>query len=175
MKKKPAEKVLPKIQKATRDNARTPVQWSADAHAGFSTAEPWFPVNPNYTEVNAASQENDPDSLLNFYRALIAFRGRSELVRFGDYEDLAPAHPHLYIYKRSCKGENLLVLCSFTEKPCHFRLPEDLSAKIADVCSGGAMAGGMAPEIIFNNYPCDIAEKEFTTRPYETRVFRWNT
>ena len=173
VKKKPAEKVLPKIQKATRDNARTPVQWSADENAGFSTADPWFPVNPNYKEINAASQETDSESLLNFYRALIAFRSRSELVRFGDYEDLAPAHPHLYVYRRSCKGENLLVLCSFTEKPCHFRLPEDLSAKIADASSGGATVG-MAPEIIFNNYPCDIAEKEFTTRPYETRVYRWN-
>jgi len=67
------------------------------------------------------------------------------------------------------------VLCSFTDRPCRFRLPEDLSAKIADARDGGALSGGAAPEIIFNNYPCELAEQEFMTRPYETRVYRWDS
>ena len=153
------DKVLPKIQKATRDNARTPVQWSAETNAGFSTAEPWFPVNPNYTAINVAAQEEDPDSLLNFYRKLIIFRSGSRAVRFGDYRELCPNHPHLYVYTRSYEGETLLVLCSFTEKACSFTLPNDL-------IPGGA-------ELLFSNYPCDPLKEMITTRPFETRVYRF--
>ena len=153
------DKVLPKIQKATRDNARTPVQWSAEANAGFSTAAPWFPVNPNYTAINAAAQEEDPDSLLNFYRRLIAFRSGSRVVRFGDYRELCPNHPHLYVYTRSYEGETLLVLCSFTEKACSFTLPNDLRPDGA--------------KLLFSNYPCDPLKKTIPTRPFETRVYRF--
>ena len=160
VKRRSADKVLPLIQKATRDNARTPVQWSAAAHAGFSSAEPWFPVNPNYPAINAQAQEDDPDSLLNFYRALIAFRSGSRTVRYGDYRELLPAHPHLYVYTRAYEGETLLVLCSFTDRPCRFRLPE------------AARAG----ELLFSNYPATAPDGPvLTTRPYETRVYRWRT
>ena len=160
VKRRSADKVLSLIQKATRDNARTPVQWSAAAHAGFSTAEPWFPVNPNYPAINAQAQEDDPDSLLNFYRALIAFRSGSRTVRFGDYRELCPAHPHLYVYTRTYEGETLLALCSFTDKPCRFRLPD----------------AACAAELLFSNYPVGAPNAAvLTTRPYETRVYRWRT
>ena len=158
VRRKSPDKVLPKIQKATRDNSRTPVQWSAETHAGFSSAEPWFAVNGNYRAINVAAQEKDPGSLLNFYRALIAFRSGSRTVRFGDYRELCPGHPHLYVYTRSFEGETLLVLCSFTEKPCRFSLPD------------GPAWG--TPELLFANYPCKSGETAFTTQPYETRVYR---
>ncbi len=159
VKHRSADKVLPKIQKATRDNARTPVQWNADPNAGFSTAAPWFPVNPNYTAINVSAQEEEPDSLLNFYRRLITFRSGSRVVRFGDYRELCPNHPHLYVYTRSFEGETLLVLCSFTEKACSFTLPNDLNPDGA--------------EKLFSNYPCDPLKKTIPTRPFETRVYRF--
>ena len=161
IRRKPREKVLPRIQKATRDNSRTPVQWTGGRYAGFSEAEPWFAVNPNCSAVNVEAQQADPDSLLNFYRALIAFRRDSAVVRHGDYRELAPLHPHLYVYTRSFRGEALLVICSFTAGKCTFRTPDRV------------LRG--EPELLFSNYPCGPLEKTVVTRPYETRVYRWRS
>jgi len=159
IKKKPVEEVLPKIQKATRDNARTPVQWSKDAYGGFSTTQPWFAVNENYTTINVASQEQDPDSLLNFYRKLIAFRTKSPVVRYGSYRELCPHNKHLYVYEREYEGEGLLVVCSFTDKPCTYHLPKK-------VREGNA-------KVLFSNYNCDDLEPTLTTKPYELRVYQY--
>ena len=68
------KKALQMAHYASRDNARTPVQWSAEKNAGFTAGKPWFKVNPNYVEVNVADQEKDPESLLNFYREAIRLR-----------------------------------------------------------------------------------------------------
>ena len=70
----------------SRENARTPVQWSAEKNAGFTTAdEPWFNINPNYKEVNVEQAEKDPNSILNHYRKLIHFRKGNDLVIYGDF------------------------------------------------------------------------------------------
>ena len=159
IRRQPEEKVMKRIRKATRDNSRTPVQWSGEKHAGFSESEPWFAVNGNYPSVNVADEETVPSSLLNFYRALIAFRNGSETVRHGAYEELCPLHPHLYVYRRSYKGDNLLVLCSFSEKECRFRVPDE------------AAAG----ELLFSNYVSDPSERIIRTRPFETRVYRYRS
>ncbi|MEI4872857.1 hypothetical protein Q8G47_29470, partial [Klebsiella pneumoniae] len=74
----------------SRDNARTPVQWDATAHAGFTTGEPWLPVNPDHVEVNVAAQEHDPDSVLGHYRRLIRFRHDEPVVARGDFAMLVP-------------------------------------------------------------------------------------
>ena len=161
VKRRPKEKVLPRIRKATRDNSRTPVQWSGEKYAGFSDAEPWFALNPNYASINVEAQEADPDSLLNFYRSLIAFRKDSAVIRFGEYRELLKRHPRLYVYKRSYKGENIIVICSFTDKQCTFRVPREV------------LRG--EPELLFSNYPCDPLKKTVRTRPYETRVYRFRT
>ena len=78
-----------------RDNARTPMQWNADKNAGFTTGEPWIKVNPNYTEINVEAQENDPGSVLNYYRALIQLRKDQDVIRDGDYRDHARLGQHL--------------------------------------------------------------------------------
>ncbi len=157
IKRKPKEKVLPRIQKATRDNARAPVQWSAAEHAVFSDAEPWFAVNPNYSSINVEAQEADPGSLLNFYRKLIAFRKKSRVIRYGDYQELLPKHPHLYVYKRSFKRVTILVICSFTDRACSFRVPDEV------------LRG--EHKLLFSNYACGPLEKTVRTRAYETRVY----
>ena len=161
IRKRPKEKVLPKIQKATRDNSRTPMQWSSGSYAGFSDAKPWFALNPNYTSINVEAQDADPDSLLSFYRRLIAFRKNSPVIRFGDYRELLPMHPHLYVYKRCYKGENILVICSFTDRQCSFKVPDEVLSK--------------EPKLLFSNYRFGVLEKTIKTRAYETLVFSYRT
>ena len=156
---KPKEKVLPKIQKATRDNARTVMQWSDEPNAGFSTAAPWFAVNPNYPEVNVETEEKDPDSLLHFYRDLIHYRTQSEIVRYGTYKEFEPLNSKLYIYEREYEGRKLLVLCSFSEKPAKYSFPKDFDFRKA--------------KLIFANYADNPSTPVIQTRPYECRVYEY--
>ena len=153
--KLPEEKRLPRLWKASRDSARTPMQWTAGENAGFTTGTPWFYVNQNYTEINVAQQESDPDSVLNFYRKAIALRKRLPVVRDGSYRDHNPLSGKLYVYTRETEKQTLLVVCSFTEKPARFRMPR-----------------GFTPdELLLCNYP---VSEERTLRPYECRVYLQN-
>ena len=83
-----------------RDNARTPMQWDAGPHAGFTTGEPWLPANPNHVEINAAAAQADPSSVFHHYRALIALRHDNPLVVDGRFELLLPDHPQLWVIVR---------------------------------------------------------------------------
>lgn len=153
--KLPEEKRLPRLWKASRDSARTPMQWTAGENAGFTTGTPWFYVNQNYTQINVAQQESDPDSVLNFYRKAIALRKRLPVVRDGSYRDHNPLSGKLYVYTRETEKQTLLVVCSFTEKPARFRMPR-----------------GFTPdELLLCNYP---VSEERTLRPYECRVYLQN-
>ncbi|HYN67713.1 MAG TPA: alpha-glucosidase [Ornithinibacter sp.] len=87
-----------------RDNARTPMQWEAGPHAGFTTGEPWLPVNPNHEEINAAAAQADPSSVFHHYRALIALRHDNALVVDGRFELLLPDHPQLWVIVRAAEG-----------------------------------------------------------------------
>ena len=80
-----------------RDNARTPMQWDAGPHAGFTTGTPWLPANPNHVEINAVAAQADPSSVFNHYRALIALRHDNPLVVDGRFELLLPDHPQLWV------------------------------------------------------------------------------
>lgn len=93
----------------TRDHARTPMQWDASAHAGFSRGEPWLPVHPNHTAINAAVQDGDPASPLAFARALVALRTVDPLWIHGAFEDLAASDPDVFFYARAHEGRRALV------------------------------------------------------------------
>lgn len=151
--KKTPEERLKRLWRSSRDSARTPMQWSDAEHAGFSTAEPWFSVNPNYREINVARQEKDPDSLLNFYRRAIELRKSLPVVRHGSYKELLHRSKRLYAYERESKGTRLLVICSFSEQP--MKLPKRLHP-------------GKASLIL-----CNYTGKPDTDtlRPYEARVY----
>jgi oligo-1,6-glucosidase len=95
-----------------RDNARTPVQWDASPNAGFTTGQPWLPVNPNHTWLNAQAQYDDPDSVFNHYRRLIDLRHRLPVVALGDFRMLLPDHPQVYAYERTLDGARLLVVAN---------------------------------------------------------------
>ena len=113
------------ISRYSRDNARTPVQWNDSANAGFTSGNPWLPLNPNYKEINVASQENDPDSLLSFYKELIALRKNPEYKETVVYGELIPyleeQHNLMSYYRKGDK--TLLVLGNFQKEPQTVKLP----------------------------------------------------
>ncbi|CCH90872.1 Oligo-1,6-glucosidase [Modestobacter italicus] len=116
------DSVLAAIRPVSRDNARTPVQWDATEHAGFTTGTPWIAVNPDHVEWNAAAQRDDPRSVLAHHRALIALRHASWTVQLGDFTMLLPDHDDVYAFTRALDGETLLVVCNVSGTP--YRLDE---------------------------------------------------
>ena len=156
----PRSKVLTLAQRSCRDSARTPMQWSAEPYAGFSSVRPWFYVNENYHEVNVESEEADGDSLLNFYRALIAFKRADQAAIWGSYTEHCRQSGNFYVYSREHEGERLLVICSFSGREQYFTAP-----------AGFDLADG---ELIFKNYELNVVvDNSFTSRPYELRVYRF--
>lgn len=153
----PEEKRLQLFHRASRDSARTPMQWSAEENAGFTSGTPWFHVNENYREINVAAALADPDSILNFYKKAIALRKRLPVVQNGSYQDYYKNSNELYVYARETKEQKLLVICSFTDRPVRFRAPYNFS--LSDMT------------LLLSNYPVSDTADSFLTRPYETRVY----
>lgn len=102
-------------QKITaRDNGRTPFQWDSTANAGFTTGNPWLKVNPNYTTVNAAAEENDPNSCLNYFKKMVKLRKENDVLMYGKYTLLDKDNPSVYAYTRTMNEKTFLVLLNFT-------------------------------------------------------------
>ncbi len=111
------EEALKAVSRFSRDNARTPMQWSAGANAGFTTGTPWLKVNPNYTSINAEAQMDDPDSIRSFYKGLIALRKNPEYTQtvvYGSLEPVLPDRHNLMAYYR--KGEKTLLVIGNYQK-----------------------------------------------------------
>jgi oligo-1,6-glucosidase len=104
------------IQRASRDNSRTPMQWSAEDNAGFTTGTPWLGVNHNYTRINAASEMAHPDSVRSFYKEMIALRAGSDVLKEGSFR-LIRAAGRLFSYEREKDGKVWRVLLNFGKKP----------------------------------------------------------
>ena len=105
-----------------RDGERTPMQWDATTHAGFTAGTPWLPVPPGAREKNVAAQVKDPDSLLNFYKRLIALRRRSPALLDGTYTGVGD-DPHVYAYRRTARGQTAVVALNMSAERRVFRLP----------------------------------------------------
>ena len=153
---KPAQWRLERMWRSSRDSARTPVQWSGEENAGFTTGKPWFYVNENYKTINVADQENDPDSLLNFYREAIKLRKALKVVRHGDYKEHFPMDGSQYVYSRTMDGQKLLVVCSFSKKPVRMKVPKEFDLRRA--------------KLVLRNYK---DTPDGMLRPYEARVYLW--
>lgn len=156
--------VLAGLRVKSRDNARTPVQWDASPHAGFTTGTPWIAVNPNYPEINAAAQVDDPDSVFSHYRRLIALRHDEPVVAHGDFAMLLPDHDTVYAFTRRLGAVELLVLGNFSG--------DDVHVEIAD--EGGP--GWADADLVLGNYPdaahpCGKADPG-ALRPWEATVHR---
>ncbi|GIG37350.1 glycoside hydrolase family 13 protein [Cellulomonas pakistanensis] len=104
------EQLLAGLAAMSRDNARTPVQWDASPHAGFTTGTPWLAVNPNHVEVNAEAERADPDSVFHHHRRLIELRHADPVVALGDFTMLLPEDEQVYAYTRALDGDALLVV-----------------------------------------------------------------
>ena len=107
---------LNQLRPKSRDNSRTPMQWSAEINGGFTTGKPWIGVNPNHIEINAEEQENDPRSVLQFYRRLIAFRREHPCLVLGSFDTVPGDNPSLLSYRRSLPEESLLVLLNLSSE-----------------------------------------------------------
>ena len=151
---KDMDKFLQAVHWQSRDNARTPMQWNSQAKAGFTTGEPWIDLNPNFTQINVEAQEKDPNSILHFYRKAIAFRKSHPTWVYGNYQDLAPDDPHLFVYKRWDDQGDFWVIHNFSDR----------SQQYPSFLPGAA-------EFVFGNY----RDGETTElRPWESRVYTYS-
>lgn len=148
--------VLAALAPLNRDNARTPVQWDATRHAGFTTGAPWIAVNPNANHINAAAQIDDPGSVYNFYRRVIALRHTDAAVSHGDFTMLMPGDEHVYAFTRSIPGSTLLVFGNFSGTSQQVAPGEDWDTA----------------EPVLGNYPGTPASASAELRPWELRVLR---
>lgn len=106
---------LKAIHMQSRDNARTPLQWDASKFAGFSTTKPWIDVNENYSKINVELQQDNLDSILNYYREIIRIRKNNLTLIYGDFLDLEPSNEQLYIYKRWDQQKTYFIVLNFCD------------------------------------------------------------
>lgn len=136
------------IKTKSRDNARTPMQWDDSINGGFSAGMPWLSVNGNYPRINVKRQEDDPGSVLSYYRQLIAFRNGSRALQEGDFTELYRKNG-VYAYRRACDGEALTVVISLAE---------------------GERKNPASGEVVCSNYGRETAPARLA--PYEALVLR---
>lgn len=113
----------------TRDVARTPMQWDATSHAGFSTTQPWLPISSDYQTRNVAAQTEDPASILNLYRHLLWLRHQSPALSVGAYQPL-DTHPDCFVYWRTTAAERRLIALNFSSMPCTIMIPEQQTGRV---------------------------------------------
>lgn len=136
------------IKTKSRDNARTPMQWDDSINGGFSAGTPWLSVNGNYPRINVKRQEDDPSSVLAYYRQLIAFRNGSRVLQEGDFTELYRKNG-VYAYRRACDGEALTVVISLAE---------------------GERKNPASGEVVYSNYGRETAPARLA--PYEALILR---
>ena len=132
----------------SRDNARTPMQWSDGPNAGFTDGTPWIGVNPNYRQINAAEQMARPDSVFHFYRRLVELRHTHEIIVYGNYELILPEDQQIYAYTRHWEGRKLTVVCNLTGRDANLNLDA-------------------AGELLISNYNDTNLNAHMTLRPWE--------
>ena len=146
----PEEKILRSIHARSRDNARTPMQWSGAENAGFTTGTPWLKVNPNYKTINADNQLSDANSVFSYYQRLIRLRKGHPVFREGTFRLVLADHEDIFAYTRTTATAQLLVVCNFR------------GADIED-----PLAIGEIP--VLCNYPDQPLLGRL--RPYEARIY----
>ena len=144
------EDVMRSIRARGRDNARTPMQWTAGENAGFTTGTPWLPVNENHRFLNAEAELADPDSVFHYYRRLIALRKQYDVFRDGRFTLLCPEDPQIFAYTRDTDTAHMLVVCNFSGENADFPIPEQFRHA----------------ETLIANYP----GRTQTLRPWEAKI-----
>ena len=118
------ETFMQNLRFGSRDHGRTPMQWDASEHAGFTSGNPWLPLNPNYIDVNTEAELADENSVFNHFKKMTALRKESEVLIYGDYALLLPEHPQVYAYTRSLGDEQFLVMLNFSKEKVSVILEE---------------------------------------------------
>jgi alpha-glucosidase len=153
------EEIMEFIWATSRDNSRTPMQWSDAPNAGFTTGNPWLGMNPNYSTVNVDAQLKDPDSILHFYKKMIEMKKANEIFTYGTYDLILEDHDQIYAYTRTSEDEQAVVISNISGEPAEFKF------------SGFPLESG---KLLLNNYEVEEhgTETAFTLKPYETRVYK---
>ncbi len=135
-----------------RDNSRTPMQWNDQENAGFSTGKPWILVNPNYKTINAAAEEADSESVLNYYKRIIKFRHEHSTMVYGDFKVIDRLNPDVFAYIRGQGNDRYLVLLNMTNNAVEFTLPESVNTT--------------SRQLLIDNYD-DIQDRSGSSVQYE--------
>ncbi|GAA0190158.1 oligo-1,6-glucosidase [Fulvivirga kasyanovii] len=150
---KPMDDFMKLVHLQSRDNARTPMQWNATKHGGFSPVEPWLKVNPNHKDINVEAQQYDEDSILSYYRKMIAFRKEHPTLIYGDYKCLLKDDPNIYAYERFDSDGHFLVVLNFSDNEQSF------TEKV-----------GNSLELQMNNH--QSVNETAVMRPWEAKLFK---
>ena len=129
----------------SRDSARTPMQWTADANAGFTAGRPWLPTNENYETVNADSEEQDPDSVLSWYRELAALRSSCRDLTEGSYEEILIGSEQIYGFVRKGSSSEFIVLMNFSEEDAEYDPALVAGAELLISSAGDSRPNVLAP------------------------------
>ncbi|HAS6337230.1 TPA: alpha-glucosidase [Vibrio vulnificus] len=147
------------IHENSRDNARTPMQWSASQYGGFSLAKPWIEVNPNYPEINVEQALADSDSTFYHYQKLIELRKQHPAIVYGDFTPLFAEHDSVFAYVRSHQDEQLLVINNFSDQDISLALPDNLQNKEVNC-------------LIYNYDSLDMLGVTLSLKPYQCYAFK---
>lgn len=150
------KEALEQLKMMSRDNVRTPMQWSSEQFAGFSDSKPWLSVNPTYTEINVQAAIADPASILYTYKQLIALRKEHPVMVYGDYCPVMELYENVVAYTRAYEGEKWFMIFNFQAAPQEIDFPEELK-------------GLTERALLMCNYP---DHKTRTLRPYEARIYK---
>jgi len=153
------KKFLDNQKMVARDNGRTPFQWDTTKKAGFTTGKPWLRVNPNYKTINVATEEKNPNSVLNYFKKIVQLRKKNLVLIYGKYTLLDKENPDVYAYTRILDGEKVLVLLNFTTHKASAKLSFNMNKS----------------KVLIDNYPSLPSSemiKNFELRPYEAFVFK---
>lgn len=119
----PEAKILAILQQKSRDNARTPMQWSEKDHAGFTEGTPWISVAKNHPKINAEQALQDENSIFYHYQKLIGLRKEQDVITYGDYQLLLEDHPQVFVFTRNWNGQTLCIVNNFYERGVTIELP----------------------------------------------------
>jgi len=151
--KKNTEELKAILHHVARDNARTPMQWDGSFNSGFSTAEPWLTVNPNYVTINVENALNNKNSCWYYYQKLLALRKTHKTLIYGNYVEFMIKSEAIYVYKRSDEIATFLILLNFT----------DTEQKLS------AVPEYSKEKLLISNYPI---QKENALQPWESSIYQ---
>ncbi|MGM9903205.1 alpha,alpha-phosphotrehalase [Enterococcus sp. 10A9_DIV0425] len=146
------EEAFRRIKAKSRDNSRTPMQWTKEAQSGFTSGKPWLTLAANHEEINVENELMQEDSILAYYKKLIQLRKNYPIVALGDYHAYQPEHPQVYAYMRQLDKQKLLVFTNFYASETTIDLPEEF----------------LEAEVLIDNYSSTNIQKTLKLQPYQS-------